>query len=409
MSTLAKQEASGNLTAVIGVRLKVFGYTLLGIGETVAFALSGLAACASRFLRRADGRVGFGPEPLINHVFHQRALEGARYDAETFSLRPYYISRDFNFIVDWPRPWGYLARWFLLWRALFRFDALFVSFAGGCLGGSRFAWRYEPWLYRLAAIHTVVLPYGSDAQEMSRCPNLLFKDAISRDYPDHRLRQRRIEKSLELWTQHGDHVIGGCDWVDYLPHWDSLTLGHFSIDTAAVRPQGGSHPDRPLRIVHAPNHRSIKGTEFLVKAVEELKAEGVAVELTLIEQQPNTTVLQAIEEADVVADQFVIGWYAMFALEGMAMAKPVLCYIRPDLERFYIRAGLLEEGELPIVRTSPETIADELRRLAGNRALREELSQKSRAYVCRHHSLEAVGGHFGRVLRDLGVPPRARG
>ena len=408
MSTLAKQGASGNLAAVIGIRLKAFAYVLLAIGEASALALSALVAFVSRFARRASGRVGLGPEPLINHVFHRRALEGARYEAETFSLRPYYISRDFDFVLDWPRPWGYVARWCLLWRALLRFDALFVSFAGGCLGGTRFAWRYEPWLYKLAAIRTVVLPYGSDVQDMSRCPNHLFKDALSRDYPDHHLRKRRIAESLEQWTECGDHVVGGCDWVDYLPHWDSLTLGHFAIDTEEVRPSGRSPSDRALRIVHAPNHRAIKGTHFLLKAVEELKAEGVPVELTLVEQQPNANVLRAIEEADVVADQFVIGWYAMFALEGMAMAKPVLCFIRPDLERFYIRAGLLEEGELPIVHASPETIADELRRLADNRHLRQELGQKARDYVRRHHSLEVVGGHFATILSDLGVSPRAR-
>lgn len=40
---------------------------------------------------------------------------------------------------------------------------------------------------------------------------------------------------------------------------------------------------KPIVVGHMPNHRGVKGTEFLIDAIERLKSEGVKVELLLIE------------------------------------------------------------------------------------------------------------------------------
>ena len=51
--------------------------------------------------------------------------------------------------------------------------------------------------------------------------------------------------------------------------------------------------------------------------------------------------LQLVEDAGYL----VYPW-----TEAMASGRAVLCFLRPDLERFYIAAGLVEEDENPIVR-----------------------------------------------------------
>ena len=134
------------------------------------------------------------------------------------------------------------------------------------------------------------MPYGGDVQEMSRSPNLLFKHALAQDYPLHRLRRSDIARRIDLWTQQADHVISGCEWVDYMYHWDTLMLGHFSIDTQRWAPLAGAAPagaSRPLRILHAPNHRAIKGSQFFIQAVDELRHEGLPLELVILERVPN--------------------------------------------------------------------------------------------------------------------------
>ena len=108
---------------------------------------------------------------------------------------------------------------------------------------------------------------------------------------------------------------------------------------------------------------------------------------------------------DIIADQLVIGWYAMFAPEAMALEKPVLCYLRPDLLEFYIAAHLLEPGEIPIINCSPATVKDTLRQLIQHPERLAEIGARSRQFVLRHHSTTAVGAVFDRINRSLGVLP----
>src|SRR5262249_56453568 len=82
--------------------------------------------------------------------------------------------------------------------------------------------------------------------------------------------------------------------------------------------------DGVVTIVHSPNHRHYKGTRFLVDAVETLRREGLPVELVVVEGKPNAEAKREYARADLVADQFLIGAYALFAIEGMALSKPVV-------------------------------------------------------------------------------------
>jgi len=174
------------------------------------------------------------------------------------------------------------------------------------------------------------MPYGSDVQDMSRSSNLLHKTVMAAEYPNHRFRRSVITSKIDLWTKYADHVIAGCEWVDYMYHWDTLMLAHFSIDTDLWKPLDtdnlqSSVPSRgKLRILHAPNHRILKGTQYFIDAIDELEREGLEVELILLERVSNDEVKKELASVDLVADQLFVGWYAMFALEAMASGRPVI-------------------------------------------------------------------------------------
>jgi glycosyltransferase involved in cell wall biosynthesis len=368
-----------------------------------------VGALLSRVSKRSID-VGLGPEPLINNCYHKKALVLYGYSAETFVDHVYFITNDFDVRMDrLPRFMRALGAYLLFFRAIFRYRALYLYFNGGPLFSRPITWRLEPVLYKIAGVKTMLMPYGGDVQDMTRSPNLLFRAAMASDYPQHGRRRRRVASQIDNWSRWASHIVSGVEWVDYMSTWDTLMLGHFSIDIGdggnadATVPEGG-----PLRIFHAPNHRSIKGTDYLVKAVEELKAEGVDLELAMLQKVPNEQVREAIRTADLIADQFVVGWYAMFALEAMSSGKPVLCYLRSDLVELYTAEGLIERDEIPLINCDIFTVKDTIRHFAEHREELPGIGRRGVDFVRKHHSLEAVGAVFDRINRGMGIEPNGR-
>ncbi|OHB69187.1 MAG: hypothetical protein A2V70_02110 [Planctomycetes bacterium RBG_13_63_9] len=153
--------------------------------------------------------------------------------------------------------------------------------------------------------------------------------------------------------------------------------------------------DRPIRIVHAPNHRHFKGTDHLLDAVRRLQAEGHAVELTLVERVPNDQALEMYRSADVVFDQCLIGFHGYFAVEAMAMGKPVVCYIRkPD-------DYLLAPDECPIQSARADQVEAVLRELIEDRHRLHELGVQGRRYVEKYFTLEAFAARLRRAYDEL--------
>jgi glycosyltransferase involved in cell wall biosynthesis len=148
-----------------------------------------------------------------------------------------------------------------------------------------------------------------------------------------------------------------------------------------------TEPGDVLRVAHAPSKRAVKGTQAVLDAVESLRARGVPVELDLIEGVPNAEARMRYAAADVVVDQLRVGWYGMFAIESMALAKPVVVYLDEQ------GAAETEEAfglELPLVRADESTIEDVLAGLVEVRPELPELGRRSREYVERVHAHTAV-------------------
>lgn len=140
---------------------------------------------------------------------------------------------------------------------------------------------------------------------------------------------------------------------------------------------------RPLRIVHAPSHRKVKGTELILDALQRLKAQGLFFELLLVEGLSNADARKVYESADVLVDQLFAGWYGGLAVELMALGKPVLVYLRESDFKF-IPTDMRDE--LPCLRVTPDSIESGLRKVIEMpRDELIEIGRKSRAFVERWH------------------------
>jgi hypothetical protein len=160
-------------------------------------------------------------------------------------------------------------------------------------------------------------------------------------------------------------------------------------------------PGDVLRVAHAPSKRRVKGTEAVLAAVEALQRRGAPVELDLIEGVPNREARERYAAADVVVDQLRIGWYGMFAIESMALAKPVVVHLD---ER---AAAETEEAfglELPLVRADERTLESTLGDLVERRPELPALGRRSREYVERVHAHTQVARRvleiYERVMPD---------
>tara|TARA_B100000242_G_C43053992_1_gene492717 strand:- start:3752 stop:4939 length:1188 start_codon:yes stop_codon:yes gene_type:complete len=381
--------------------------------EILSLPLLLIVSFLARFYKKPID-VGLGPEPLINNFYHKRALELFGYTAETFVKKTYYIIKDFDFKFST----GSKIKDFILFRllfidfffCLFRYKSLYIYFNGGPLLNSFFLWKFEPFLFKLAKLKIVVMPYGSDVQTLDQTPNLYLKECYAKDYPTHRFYASKIKLKRELWIKNADFIISGCDWVDYLHYWDKLMVSHFSIDTDYVLNFLHSQESLESRrktnnfvILHAPNHKSLKGTEFIKKAIDELKAEGFLIDFYLVQGKSNSEILNLINHADLVIDQLVIGWYAMFAIEAMTLNKPVICYLREDLLSLYKASHLIAKNEPPLINSSPLEIKETIRKCITKEIDINFFAKRGFEYVERVHSIKAVGEIFNSINYNIGL------
>ena len=365
--------------------------------------------------QREKPRLFWGTIPMINMKYHSQAMRRLGYESETVVAHIYDIHsrEDYDvltselveglpFAKHLPRLARRLIEPYVTFAwAIKNFDVFTIYTTGTILRTTPLRHRDLQLLHR-AGKKIVLLAYGADVQVMSRFRGLPFKHAMCMDYPQYTRQEAQTLRDMEYCVAHSDHVMSGVDWVDYMPRWDSLNAGHFAIDTAEWTPAPESEerdPDAPIVIFHAPNHRELKGTRFLIDACEELVAEGEPIELRLVERVPNTEIRRRLAEADIVADQFIVGWYALFAIEAMAMAKPTLCFLREDLLELYTLYSFA--GECPLVNTPALEIKEQLRPLIHDAARRRGIGLAGRRYVEKNHSLEAVGAMFDGVYREL--------
>ncbi len=346
--------------------------------------------------------IGMGPLPLINNVYWAKALRKKGYIVETFVTDCYFITDEFDckFNKGFGKIFFHVPALLFL-RTIFRYKILYTYFNGGALQMIPGLRLLEAQLLRLAGVKTVVMPYGSDSQQLLFTRNKLMVNALCNDYPElFRKKQGQTHRQVNAWCKHADIVVGAMDSVDFLPFWNRIRHCHYAIDTEALVPCYNEVGDT-IKILHAPNHKAIKGSSFIVNAVDTLKKEGYNVELVFKQGVSNKEFLDIVKDADIVVDQLIMGWYAMFSMEAMALGKPVVCAMREDLVSLFENTGCVDVGEFPMINAGPTTITDVLRKLIDEKQTLNGIGKKSRAFVEKYHSLDAVGDYFDEINKSL--------
>jgi glycosyltransferase involved in cell wall biosynthesis len=349
----------------------------------------------------------WGSAPLKAYKYWSEAMREAGLPSVTLMANLYAINQrsDFDYYFEdfapraLPRPLRFaLGSCLALIHVLRRGAVLHTSYWGFALTLSAF-WRLESFLLRLAGVKTVVIPFGADAYLYSRVVDTSLRYALLSSYPQLARMEVQTRARVEHWNRHADAVIATL-MIDGLGRWDVTANQIFVIDTRVWSPRReystNDGRNGPVSVIHTPNHRGFKGTEFIVEAVERLCAEGLQVNLVLLERVPNEEVRSLLQGADILAEQFIATGYAMSGVEGMACGLPVMANLEHEAyTRVFRRYGFL--NECPILSTTPETLVSNLRRLVEDPALRKDLGRAGRRYVEKYHSYAMARYLFGSI------------
>lgn len=354
-------------------------------------------------------RLVWGPAPILNNSHWSKAMKQAGFSSETYTTAfmnninsredwDRLVNEDYKFIPLPIRP--YIA--FL--EALIHYDIFFTPFIGFFLGKTAL-WRFESILLKIARKKIVVLAYGSDSYIYPRIQSTSLLHGLLMSYPQHAKRATTVANKVDYWREHADVVIPGWIGFDGIGRWDVLVGSQLHIDTNDWKPaKKKSNADGTkgmVTITHTPNHRGFKGTEFIIKAVKNLQAEGLKVELNLVEGKQNCEVKQILtEETDILIEQLIFTGHGLSGVEGMASGTCVIANLEDEQYTLPVRRWSYF-AECPIVSATPENIQDTLRKLITTPKLRQTLGKAGRAYTTKYHSYPAAQYMFKEVIEFL--------
>jgi glycosyltransferase involved in cell wall biosynthesis len=173
-------------------------------------------------------------------------------------------------------------------------------------------------------------------------------------------------------------IVGSYDAIRWVPEAEVVPPG---IDLRDYTPVPPSDARRPV-VVHAPSSRRRKGTEHVIAACEQLP-----VELEIVEGLHHDEARRRYERADIVVDQLNAGWYGLFAIEAMALGKPVVTFLHEEA------VALTEDAfgtPVPVVGATADTLVERLRPLVEDAEERRRVGAASRAYVEQVHDADKV-------------------
>jgi glycosyltransferase involved in cell wall biosynthesis len=274
-----------------------------------------------------------------------------------------------------------MQRWKLLARAIRNFDVIHFNFARTFFPN---VLQLDLPLLKAAGKRILMTYQGDDARQGDYCQthfDITFATRVPSGYYSARsdaAKRRRISRV----ARYADVIYAlNPDLLHVLPQ-RARFLPYANVDLNDWKPVLGVENPAPV-IVHAPTHRLVKGTDLILQAADQLKNEGVAFELVLIEGMNHADARRAYERADLAVDQLFAGWYGGFAVEMMALGKPVLCYLREEDFKFIPHE---QRDDLPIIPVRPDNIAETLKEwLRVPRARLQDIGGRGRMYVERWH------------------------
>lgn len=185
-----------------------------------------------------------------------------------------------------------------------------------------------------------------------------------------------------------DFVLGVCDHVFvndpelqcYVPN--SIIVPR-AVDFSTLSSENPKGDDSIPLVVHAPSRMGVKGTRYVLDAIAQLRKEGLHFEFQLVQNMSHEDAMVVYRNASIIVDQLRIGWYGVLAVEGMALGKAVVSYVRHDLRHYLPYPP-------PLAYADPENIVNVLRFLILNPDAVERYGSSGKTFAREYHNADRI-------------------
>ncbi len=189
-------------------------------------------------------------------------------------------------------------------------------------------------------------------------------------------------------------IVGSYDAIRWVPHADVVLPG---VEVSRIEPAlpGDRTPaGDPARTVvaaaqgHRARRRRLRGSRRRPRDRR---------------RPTHDEAFEQYRNADIVVDQLNAGWYGVFAIECLALGKPVVTFLHDEAVR---RTEEAYGVEVPLRSATPETLRETLRPLVADAALRRQLGAASRAYAERLHDVDQIAGQLLEIYERVRATSR---
>lgn len=175
-----------------------------------------------------------------------------------------------------------------------------------------------------------------------------------------------------------------CDGILSLPNQSQLALRPYHVYRQVVDPEDFTNMPRQRKrplIVHAASNSAVKGSKYVERAFENLKAKGLEFDYKLVSGLPRNEIIKVYEECDVLVGQMFIPSGGFQERELLACGKVVLSSMLARYPDFQL-------VDNPIVDVNPDTLETELEQIIPDVERRQALADRARPYMMKEHSPE---------------------
>ncbi len=264
-------------------------------------------------------------------------------------------------------PFYILKILFFFVSAFFKYDVFHFHFGHSLIPGA-----FDLFWLKISHKKTFMEFHGSEVRfsyDTTR-PKFFYADKV--EGPG----KSRVKKNDRIFKYIGACITHDEELRKHIPV-KRLFITPLRIDISRFEPvYPKAIKNKPI-IVHAPSNYMKKGTKYVIESMERLKIK-YDFEFILVMNKTQKEALEIYKNADIIIDQMFGQSYGVFAVESMALGKPVITYITDEVKRAF-------PPELPIFSASIETLDEVVEKLILNGKLREQAGRAGRKYVEDYH------------------------